>query len=86
MYKALYVANKSISINYESFVNDIDVQLLRILTFLKLPAYKGFITDCKSILNHSVMNESDEIDWTSEQIDTINSTCSNVPYLTRYLR
>ena len=79
--KVLYKVGDYLSIRYEDLMLDTSSILNKVLSYLDLPIYKGFIESCRKVLRPGLLHFKQTIDWPIEQITKINNFCSNIEYL-----
>lgn len=79
--QALSSTKNSISVSFESFIFNVPTKLPKILNFLGLENYDGFVEDCQSIVERSKVFEWNEINWDPKQINRIERFCKPYPYL-----
>lgn len=72
---------KVLSFSIEDFVSNYRSYVRKVLRFLALEPYRGYIRDCSKVLRPDLLNERCEINWTNEQIDKITAICDSFSYL-----
>ena len=81
IHEALLKIKNYLSIKYEDLITDTKTTLRKVLNYLSLEPYNGFIRSCKEIINPTLLHFNQNIDWTKDQIFKINSFCSSIDYL-----